>query len=101
MWNVSLFSFLRRHYNKTGICAAGGRSDPYDRRDNSALMTAMKTGDSGRERLISTGIPGLDAAFGDIGEGSNVIFRVTHMREVRAFLDPFTAASRRAGRKIV
>ena len=65
------------------------------------MMTAMKTGDSGRERLISTGISGLDAAFGDIGEGSNVIFRVTHMREFRAFLDPFTAASRRAGRKIV
>ena len=53
------------------------------------------------EPFVSTGLSGLDAILGGLRLGDNVVWRVDNLEAYRAFVAPFVAASRAAGRRIV
>jgi len=53
------------------------------------------------ERFVTTGLPGLDAILGGLRLGDNVVWRVDDVDDYRAFVAPYVAAARAAGRRVV
>jgi hypothetical protein len=56
---------------------------------------------AGRERFVTTGLPGLDAILGGLRLGDNVVWRVDDVDDYRAFVAPYAAAALAAGRRVV
>jgi hypothetical protein len=52
------------------------------------------------ERFVTTGVPGLDAIVGGLRLGDNVVWRVDGVDDYRAFVAPYVAAARAAGRRL-
>lgn len=52
-------------------------------------------------RTVSTGLESLDAILGGLRIGDNVVWRVEAIEDYRAFVAPFVAGSRAAGRRVV
>ncbi len=50
---------------------------------------------------VTTGLPGVDAILDDLRMGDNVVWRVDDVADYRAFAEPFVAAAREAGRRVV
>lgn len=53
------------------------------------------------ESTITTGLPGLDSILGGLRIGDNVVWRVEAIDDYRAFVAPFAAGARAAGRRVV
>jgi hypothetical protein len=54
-----------------------------------------------RERFVSSGLPGLDSILGGLRVGDNVVWRVDSIDDYRAFVAPYVASARAAGRRVV
>lgn len=54
----------------------------------------------GGERFVTTGLPGLDAILEGLRLGDNVVWRVDDVEDYRAFVAPYVAAARAAGRRV-
>ncbi len=52
-------------------------------------------------RTVSTGLESLDAILGGLRIGDNVVWRVDSIDDYRAFVAPFVAGARAAGRRVV
>ncbi|TAK84755.1 MAG: phosphoenolpyruvate synthase [Betaproteobacteria bacterium] len=52
-------------------------------------------------RTVSTGLASLDAILGGLRIGDNVVWRVEAIDDYRAFVAPFAAGARAAGRRVV
>jgi hypothetical protein len=53
------------------------------------------------ERIVSTGLASLDAILSGLRIGDNVVWRVDSIEDYRAFVAPFVAGARAAGRRVV
>ena len=51
--------------------------------------------------FVSSGLPGLDSILEGLRIGDNVVWRVDSIDEYRAFVAPYVAAARSAGRRVV
>ena len=53
------------------------------------------------KRVVSTGLPGLDAVLGGLRLGDNVVWRVDSVDDYWGFVRPFVSAAVSAGRRVV
>ena len=54
----------------------------------------------GRERYVTTGLPGLDSILGGLRLGDNVVWHVDDAGDYRAFVAPYVAAAIAANRRV-
>lgn len=53
------------------------------------------------KHFVSSGLPGLDSILEGLRIGDNVVWRVDNIDDYRAFVAPYVAAARAAGRRVV
>jgi len=57
--------------------------------------------DRGPKQVVSSGLPGLDSILEGLRIGDNVVWRVDSINDYRAFVAPYAAAAKAAGRRVV
>ncbi len=62
---------------------------------------APEGAEPGRQRAVTTGLPGLDALLGGLRAGDNVVWRVDEIADYSAFVAAYAAAARSSGRRLV
>jgi len=62
---------------------------------------AVQTPEQRPTNFVSSGLPGLDSILEGLRIGDNVVWRVDSIDDYRAFVGPYAAAARQAGRRVV